>query len=216
MRRLARLALVALIGLIACGSAATTPERGPTAAPPTPIPSPTIVATSTSTATTTPTLVPPPPTATATATPVPTMTPVTPSPTVTPVAATPMPATPTPPPPTLTPPTATSPPTPTSDRGAAVAQQITSYLSENFGIPGATTSWYPYIGPIAVSGATVTVATSAPATAAGKGIASSICGAVSGFVYAIPNRGLGLSQVKVLADDGSALIFRQNVSGPCN
>ena len=96
-----------------------------------------------------------------------------------------------------------------------IAEQIRQYLYENFGVPGYKTSWYDSIGDVNVIGNVVTAKTPLSAGPESDARASQVCQALSGFVYANPNKNLGLRSVKVLAKDGTALIVRSDVSDPC-
>lgn len=134
---------------------------------------------------------------------------LTPAPTPT-VAPTPTPAPPPTPPPTPTP--VPAPPTPSQDQ--VKADQISRFLAENFGQPGLTTSWYPRITGVGVSGNTVTVLTNIR-DGEPQSIASSICGGTSSYVYDRTKASQGLSRVVVVGEGGRTLVNRQELAQRC-
>jgi hypothetical protein len=100
------------------------------------------------------------------------------------------------------------------ERDEANAASVKEHL-DDFGHPGFETSWYSAIHKVEVRGSQVKVRTNLKNDAQGKEKAKAICSATSGFVYANPNQGLGLSQVQVLDDRERPLADRRNLQGPC-
>ena len=97
-------------------------------------------------------------------------------------------------------------------KSAGVVNEISKYLSENFGAPGYETSWYPSIKQIMVEGDTVIAETDLPnANAKARGV----CVGVSGFVWSNTNRHLGLKNVRVTGSGNRTLIHRVGLSGKC-
>ncbi len=90
----------------------------------------------------------------------------------------------------------------------AGAIELQKYLTENFGIPGYATTWFPAIRSVRVDGAVAV----AQVTVASQ--ASSICSAVSGFVYD-RTRKHGLTGVRIVDPKGAVLIMRRSVADPC-
>ena len=82
-----------------------------------------------------------------------------------------------------------------------------------FGEPGADTSWYQNILEVRVMGDTVEAVVDLHHGDRTK--LSSICGALSGYVYANTKRHLGLHQVKIVDVEGFRLVHRRSISDPC-
>ena len=93
------------------------------------------------------------------------------------------------------------------------SKAIETYLSENFGIPGATTSWYGNIKGVSVTGDTVSIMTN---LSQDYKKAADICGAVSSYVFAKSNRQLGLNRIQIYGDNKQLLIDRDGLSAACS
>ena len=92
-------------------------------------------------------------------------------------------------------------------------EAVRKYMSENFGYPGAETSWYGSITGVSVRGSTVVVNTS---LAAADTQAQGICSGASGYVFSNQNRSLGIENVQVVGANGAVLIHRRGVTGRCS
>jgi hypothetical protein len=104
--------------------------------------------------------------------------------------------------------------TATQIENPAVASQIKNDIAENFGpTAGYKTSWYDNIVDVSVTGNTVFVKTNLSSK---SDKASKICGAASSFVFANPNRNLGINVVKVLSQNGAILINRNGIAEQCS
>ena len=92
------------------------------------------------------------------------------------------------------------------------AADLNKYLTENFGMKGYETSWYPAIQGVSVRGGDITIRTSsfAPQTH------SSICMGVSGFAFSNPESYRGLDRVVILDSNGQESIVRNGLSGSCS
>jgi len=96
---------------------------------------------------------------------------------------------------------------------ATAATAIRQYVENNYGVPGYQTSWYPQIRGITVRNRTVVVTTDL----SGRGpAATSICGAVSGFVFANGNEHYGLENVEVVGQSDKTLLVRRGIAGKCS
>ena len=92
------------------------------------------------------------------------------------------------------------------------SRALRHYLKTNFGVPGYETSWYDNILKVRVVGDTAEIVTN---LLRGNTKVSDICSAVSGYVYSNPNRTLGLTQVRLVDQEGRVLIHRRSVGDSC-
>ena len=96
---------------------------------------------------------------------------------------------------------------PESPTPAVVTDQLRIYMRENFGMPGYATSWYPRIRDVRAQGDMAVADTDLTVRVGDRTVASTICVAVSNFVFP-RDRHHGLHRVQVRAATGEPLIFR--------
>lgn len=97
----------------------------------------------------------------------------------------------------------------------AKADQIAAYLRANFGTAPGVTSWYPLITSITTSGNTATVGTTVFPDAEGKKSVTGLCSAVSVYIFGKEGQSLGLTRVRVMAQNGQVVLDRNGVNGTC-
>jgi hypothetical protein len=96
------------------------------------------------------------------------------------------------------------------------SEALRKYMKENFGYAGMETSWYRQIISLSVQGKRAVVSTRINRKGgAGKEAAKGICSAVSGYVFANQNRGLGIEHIQVLGTDGGVVVSRLRLGDRC-
>jgi hypothetical protein len=94
----------------------------------------------------------------------------------------------------------------------SATKKLRDYLRDNFGNPGYETSWYGSIIEVTVIGDTARARVS---LSVGDSRLGTVCGAISGFVYANTNRHLGIEQVQLVGLSGDVLMHRKSVTDSC-
>ncbi|MDO9271072.1 MAG: zinc ribbon domain-containing protein [Methylobacter sp.] len=93
-----------------------------------------------------------------------------------------------------------------------VSGAIKSYIDNNFGIPELEASWYKNIIDVNIAGDTVLVKTN---LASYSEKITSICTAMSFYVFSNENSALGLHTIEIFSNKDTLLIKRNGIGGIC-